>query len=239
VPAELEDGTRPAARAAGQRTGAAALNRSPLRYAGRAGALGLAALFVGLLVFGLLSRAADTTIDDALSQGRPSPPPGFNLALLSRGKPPAALAPRLRAALADRRVDLRELRGAPVVVNFWASWCVPCREEATLLERGWRRHGPRGVVFLGLNMQDITEDARGFLAAFGQTFPSVRDPDRSTATAWGVTGIPETFFIDRGGRVVGHVVGVVADDQLDQGVASAQAGQVITRRRGGAQRPTR
>jgi cytochrome c biogenesis protein CcmG/thiol:disulfide interchange protein DsbE len=166
-------------------------------------ALVLAALFVGLLVFGLLAQAPDTTIDDGLSLARPASSPPFDLAVLARGTLPAAVAPRVRAGLADGRLELRELRGGPVVVNFWASWCVPCREEAPVLERSWRRDGPRGVVFLGLNMQDITADARRFLATFGQTFPHVRDPGRSTAAAWGVTGIPETFFVDARGASSG------------------------------------
>ena len=213
--------------------------RGSLRLAGRVLAVAVAGVFVALLAFGLLSQASDSTIDDALGKAQPVTAPGFELEVLDGGRPPGALAARVRQATADGRVDLRELRGAPVVLNFWASWCIPCREEAPLLQRAWVRYGKEGVLFVGLNMQDVTEDAREFLQRFGQTFPNVRDPDNSTARAWGVTGIPETFFLRRDGRVVAHVIGVVSPRQLAHGVDAALTGRPAGTLDGGAQRPTR
>jgi cytochrome c biogenesis protein CcmG/thiol:disulfide interchange protein DsbE len=211
--------------------------RGPLRYAGRLVTFVLAAGLVALLAYGLLARAPDTTIDDALAQARPVPAPGFSLDVLAGASAPANLA--FARAAADNRVDLRELRGTPIVLNFWASWCIPCREEAPLLQRSWTRHAKEGVLFLGLNMQDVRSDARTFLRTFKQTFPHVRDPTNATARKWGVTGIPETFFIRRDGRIVGHVIGVVTVQQLERGIADAIVGRAQNAALGGARRPTR
>lgn len=213
-------------------------DRSRVTVALRAAGFALAALFVALLAYGLTAKAPDSTIDDALARGDSPAAPGFALGSLTDGEP-GALGEVWRRAAADGRVELAELRGTPVVLNYWASWCVPCREEAPLLERGWRGARDRGVLFVGLNMQDVTEDARDFLDRFGLTFPNVRDPSNATARRWGVTGIPETFFVSRRGDVVGHVIGVVREQQLQAGIEAALAGRAQGAQAGGAQRPTR
>ena len=210
-----------------------------LRYAGRAAVVTLTLGFLALLAYGLMAQAPNATIDDTLSSSRAAPAPGFALRVLEEGTWPSGLERRLAPAFADGEVDLRELRGTPVVLNFWASWCIPCREEAPVLQRAWQREGRRGVLFLGLNMQDITQDAQDFIQGFGHTFPSVRDPGRSVARTWGVTGLPETFFIDGRGRVVGHVIGVVSPSQLSGGIQAERTGRVVGGERGGARRPTR
>ena len=194
-------------------------------------------LFVALLTYGLLAKAPDTTIDDALARGEARRAPGFELGVLSSGRPGPLSAAWKRAA-DDGRVALDELRGTPVAINFWASWCLPCREEAPLLERGWRAAGRQGVLFLGLNIQDVRSDALGFLRRFGQTFPNVRDPSDAIARRWGVTGIPETFFISARGDVVGHVIGLMRPAQLEDGVAAALAGRPRGAQTGGDRRPT-
>lgn len=205
----------------------------------RGAGLLLAAAFVALLGYGVLTNAPDTTIDDALARGEPPPAPGFSLAAFEDGHLPQSLERTWGRAARDATIDLRELRGTPVVLNVWASWCVPCREEAPVLERGWQRAREQGVLFVGLNQQDVSDDARDFIAEFGLTFAHVRDPTNETSRHWGVGGIPETFFIDARGRIVGHVVGVVSPDQLRSGVAAAAAGRTQTATRGGDQRPTR
>ena len=195
------------------------------------------ALFVGLLVYGLLAKAPDTTIDEALARGDATPAPGFDLGVLSSGEP-GPLGEAWRRAAADGRVTLDELRGTPIALNFWASWCIPCRDEAPLLQRGWRRASGQGVLFVGLNIQDVRDDALEFLREFGQTFPNLRDPGKTAARAWGVTGIPETFFISARGDVVGHVIGVVSAQQLEDGVRAARAGRPSGAQTGGERRPT-
>ena len=212
------------------------MTRSPGRRALRIAGILAAVAFVALLVFGLTSKATNSTIDDALSRGEAVPAPAFTLAALADGR--GAGAGWSRAA-ADGDVSLRELRGTPLVLNFWASWCDPCRAEAKLLEKTWKRHGKDGVLFLGLDAQDAREDARDFIGQFGLTFPHVRDPGNDTQRAWGVTGLPETYFIGADGRVVGHVIGTVDDAQLRDGIAAARAGRPQGLGDGGDQRPVK
>ncbi|HEV2075266.1 MAG TPA: TlpA disulfide reductase family protein [Thermoleophilaceae bacterium] len=193
-------------------------------------------LFVALLSGGFLAQAPDDRVDQALARGEPSAPPELSLPVLRRGQLGSRLSRSLAPALADGRVDVQELRGTPVVLNYWASWCLPCREEAPLLERSWRGQRDRGVLFLGVNMQDITGDARAFMREFDVSYLNVRDPSDRTARRWGVTGLPETFFISARGQVVGHVIGVVSPEQMRRGLAAARTGRALGLQQGGAQR---
>jgi cytochrome c biogenesis protein CcmG/thiol:disulfide interchange protein DsbE len=109
-------------------------------------------------------------------------------------------------------VQLSELRGKVVVLNFWASWCVPaCYDEAPVLERGWRAYRDRGVVVLGVAIQDKDEAARKFIRDFRLSFANAPDPGGKVSVDYGVYGVPETFFIDREGRIRTKHVGAVSD----------------------------
>jgi len=210
------------------------MTRSPARRALRiAGALAAVA-FVALLVYGLTSKATDSTIDDALSRGETVPAPGFTLSRLADGEQAGAAWSK---AAADGEVALSELRGTPLVLNFWASWCDPCRAEAKVLEKAWKAQP--GVLFVGLDAQDAREDARDFIDQFGLTFPHVRDSGNGTQRDWGVTGLPETYFIAADGKVVGHVIGTVDETQLRDGIAAARSGRPAGSDQGGEQRPVR
>ena len=109
--------------------------------------------------------------------------------------------------LGGGEIDTGDLRGRSVVINFWASWCVPCRDEAELLERTYRRYRDDGVVFLGVNIKDSESEARAFVDEFDISYPVARDVDESFADSLGVSGIPETFFVDAEGRFVGTASG--------------------------------
>lgn len=104
-----------------------------------------------------------------------------------------------------------EIEGKPVVVNMWASWCGPCREEAPALERLWRRHRAHGLVVLGLNTRDQEEAAGAFVDEFGITYPIVRDPEQELVGRLedisGIVGLPQTFFVRPDGVLAGSVSG--------------------------------
>jgi cytochrome c biogenesis protein CcmG/thiol:disulfide interchange protein DsbE len=127
---------------------------------------------------------------------------------LKIGKPAPSFS--LQRLDGDRKLDLRSLRGKAVVINFWASWCGPCKSESAALERAWRKHRADGVVVLGVDYHDVTGDARDFVRRHGITYPVVRDHDGLVGTRYDLTGVPETFFVDRRGRLVGsHLTGPV------------------------------
>jgi cytochrome c biogenesis protein CcmG/thiol:disulfide interchange protein DsbE len=110
-------------------------------------------------------------------------------------------------------LSLEGLRGSVIVLNFWASWCNPaCYDEAPVLERGWRAWRDRGVTVVGIDIQDTVEAAQRFIRNFDLTFPNARDASGKVSIDYGVYGVPETFFIDRRGRIRAKHVGAVTDE---------------------------
>ncbi len=127
------------------------------------------------------------------------------------GEPAAAFTlPLLRGG----EVALDSLRGRPLFVYFWASWCAPCREETPFIERAFAEWAPRGVQFLGINMQDTEPDALAFLDEFRPGYPNARDTNGRTYIEYGVYGVPEAFFINSEGIVVERWVGGLSEAQL-------------------------
>ena len=129
---------------------------------------------------------------------------------LARGETPSAPASQCRHSPAPR-CQLAALRGHAVVLNFWASWCIPCRAEAPQLESVWREFRPTRLVVVGVDTQDLVTPARTFLTQYRLTFPAVRDPDGAVARRFGATGVPETFFISAAGRILGKFPGEQED----------------------------
>src|SRR2546421_6845545 len=162
------------------------------------GAQGLAVAGVAGLLALLVWRVVHQNGNTAASQvahGKTGPAPAFSLPRLEGGG----------------KVSLASLRGKAVVVNFWASWCAPCKREAPALERSWKQHSSQGLVVLGIDANDVSGDARRFARKLGITYPLVHAPT-TIWDDWGVTGVPETFFVDRRGRLVDvHVAGPVFD----------------------------
>ena len=131
-----------------------------------------------------------------------------------QGQRAAGEAPELRFTTFDGEdIDLRELRGKAVVINFWASWCTPCREEADLLEQTWRREKDNGIVFLGLDYLDQEPAALAYLKEFDITYPNGPDLRSQAARRYRIQGVPETFFISPDGKIVKTVVGPIANQQ--------------------------
>jgi cytochrome c biogenesis protein CcmG/thiol:disulfide interchange protein DsbE len=130
------------------------------------------------------------------------------------------------------RFSLGDQRGKVVIVDFWASWCFPCREEAPLLESTWRAYRDRGVVLVGVNFQDEEDAARAFIREFDLTFPNGRDVGSRIAIDYGVYGIPELFFVTGERLIAAKHIGLIGRPTLEarieearRGIVSTQAGQ--------------
>jgi cytochrome c biogenesis protein CcmG, thiol:disulfide interchange protein DsbE len=161
-----------------------------LRLVSQGVALGLVVLLFALLVWSLV-------IDDGDALAKGSDAPDFTLERLDE----------------EGELTLSSLRGKAIVLNFWASWCIPCKEEAPVLEALWRENRERGLVVLGLDAKDFRRDALDFAERFELTFPLVFDGPGDTVSPYGVTGFPETFVIDREGKVVDVLVGAVDGEE--------------------------
>jgi cytochrome c biogenesis protein CcmG/thiol:disulfide interchange protein DsbE len=130
------------------------------------------------------------------------------------------------------KLSLADLRGKAVFLNFWASWCPPCRAEARDLEAAWQKVKDKNLVFLGIALQDTEKDSRAFLEEFNITYPNGRDESGKIAVDYGTWGIPESFFIDAQGRITyKHVGGIRAAmvvaklEEAAKGIVSAQEGK--------------
>jgi cytochrome c biogenesis protein CcmG/thiol:disulfide interchange protein DsbE len=153
-------------------------------------AVGLAgAALIGLLVYGIATRSPSRTLDEAIASGLHPQAPASTQALPLLGAP--------------GKRSLASYAGHVVVLNFWASWCEPCREEAPRLERLQRalsRHG--GATVLGVTYKDAAADSESFARQYRLTYPSLRDASGEFAHAFGTDALPESFILDRVGRVV-------------------------------------
>jgi cytochrome c biogenesis protein CcmG, thiol:disulfide interchange protein DsbE len=167
-------------------------------------ALAAVAGLLALLVWSVVR--SDGGAAAKLEQGKSTPAPEFTLDLLD----------------GSGELALSELRGKALIVNFWASWCGPCKDEAPFLQRTYERYRSQGLVVLGIDVEDFTKDARRFVKRHGLTYPNVRDVRKETIGKWGVTGYPETFFVDRKGRLVGERIQGGAD--LDHNEQAFQRG---------------
>ena len=139
---------------------------------------------------------------------------GYGLRTQS-GSPIGAPAPDFTLSLFDGgELSLADRRGSVVVVNFWASWCAPCRGEAPALEKLWQEYEDRGVVFIGVSYKDVESKATSFIEEFNVTYPNGPDPYNKISAAYRITGVPETFVVDREGRVATFFIGPVTEERL-------------------------
>ena len=167
----------------------------PARLAALGVGLAVVAL-LGLFIWGLGRRGTVGSVQVAVRQA-----PDFELALFGQ---PGSLSGNWR---------LSEQAGRPVVVNFWASWCLPCEDEAPVLERLARRYRER-VAFVGVDVQDTDANARAFLDRYRVTYPNGADRSGEISIDYGMSGVPETYFISRDGRVVRKWAGPLDEPRL-------------------------
>jgi cytochrome c biogenesis protein CcmG, thiol:disulfide interchange protein DsbE len=151
--------------------------------------VGPAVAFVALLVVAVVLRESPPEVGD--------PAPRFEAELLGQ----------------EGRLDLAELRGRPVVINFWASWCVPCEDEAPMLRDAAERYGDQ-IAFVGVDIRDARSEALAFVEKWDLDYLHVRDEDLSIYDDYGLTGQPETFFLDEDGVILEHVPGPLFRDTL-------------------------
>lgn len=160
---------------------------------------------------GLTVLAAGTVL--VILPSRWAPPQVKHLAPVAA---PPALFPapdfRLRS-FGGPLIALSDFRGRSIVLNFWASWCLPCREEMPNLERAWREFRGRGVTVLGLNVADDYDEGAAFLAQLKITYPNAYDPEQTRLNAYRVSGLPTTIFIDADMRARARVSGAYLDSQ--------------------------
>jgi cytochrome c biogenesis protein CcmG, thiol:disulfide interchange protein DsbE len=150
---------------------------------------------IGLLAYGLLSKGSSGV---ALGEAAPAAP-----------------LPRLEGGGTG---SLADYRGRWVLVNFWASWCLPCREEAPALEAFQRRHGGSKFTVVGVDSRDLSGDGIDFVKRYGLSYPQLRDGNGDAAHEFGTTGVPENFLLDPKGRVRLLVRGPVSEDSLREAV---------------------
>ena len=179
---------------------------APVRVAAQALSVALVLGLLGLLVWKVSHQIGDETVASDVRKGERPAAPAFDLERLEGG-----------------RLSSSDLEGKVQVINFWASWCEPCRDEAALLEQASRDMRSRDVVVVGIDHQDAKQFATAFAKRYGMTYPLVRDPDDRLYEKYGATGVPESFFVDRDGRVVAHIPGAVTRETLADGLQEAGA----------------
>jgi cytochrome c biogenesis protein CcmG/thiol:disulfide interchange protein DsbE len=166
------------------------------------------ACLVGLLVYGVTAQSSNRTLDDLVAHGRlPSAPDA------------ARPLPRLSGTGSS---SLAALRGKVVVLNFWASWCEPCQVEAPLLERAQPTLERHGATVLGVTYLDASPDSLAFVGRYHLTYPNLRDNNGTFAHSYGTDQLPESFIIDRRGRIVQISRGEIASPFIARALALAE-----------------
>lgn len=166
------------------------------------------ASLIGLLIYGITHQAASRTLDDAVAQRQwpLAPQPNHRLLALTAGASSS---------------DLATHRGQVVILNFWASWCQPCEDEAPLLQREQPALLSHHATVLGVTYKDLTVDSQSFIRRFHLTYPNLRDANGSFAEAYGTDQLPESFLIDREGRVRAIERGAIGGAFLKRALALA------------------
>ncbi len=176
------------------------------------------ACLIGLLVYGVTTQSASRTLDEALAKGQhPAAPQAERRLPVLSEEASSSVATTLPTG------SLAAYRGKVVVLNFWASWCVPCQTEAPLLERAQSRLAAHGGTVLGVTYLDASTDSKGFVREHRITYPNLRDTTGEFAHAYGTDQLPETFVIDRDGGVVAISRGEIDQAFLNNAIKLAES----------------
>lgn len=149
---------------------------------------------------------------------------GWGLMQAQAGPRSQGQAPEFTLSTFDREeISLSDLRGQVVVINFWASWCPPCREEAPYLESTWRDYRDRGVMLLGVDYADTEKEALAYIEEFDITYPNGPDIGTRISQAYRIQGVPETFFVAKDGTLRGVKIGPLVPPELDERIEALLA----------------
>ncbi len=141
----------------------------------------------------------------------------LGLKQVNKGPVDSGMAPDFTLTSFDgRTVKLSELRGQVVIINFWASWCPPCREEAAYLEETWRKYEDQGVIFIGVDWVDTKKEALAYMKEFDLTYFNGPDIGTVIADAYNIKGVPETFYVAKNGELRGVHIGPLKSPILDE-----------------------
>ena len=183
-------------------------------------AIGLVVALLGLLIWRVGRHDSGAKLVDDITAGKRPAAPEFRLHPIW----PSALgaSSRLSAAIAHGEVTVADLAGRPTVVNVFASWCGPCKDEAPLFSAAARKYVGR-IQFVSLDYQDFDADGRSFLRRYGSTYAALHDGNGRAAHRWGVTGVPETYVLDPTGHIIRHAPGAIGKRELQPLLAAALA----------------
>jgi cytochrome c biogenesis protein CcmG, thiol:disulfide interchange protein DsbE len=175
------------------------------RFVLQAAAVAVVASLVVLLAFQVFAKSRGDNLVDAVRKGETPPAPDLVLPALD----------------GDKRIALADFRGKAVVLNFWASWCRPCKEEAPMLQDAYERYRDEGLVVLGVDAHDLRPDARRFVERYDLTYPIVHDGPGRSLERFGLAAFPETWWVDRRGRLVAYVQGEFSRAELERNIERA------------------
>ena len=139
----------------------------------------------------------------------------FGFGLRARGEAQPSSGPAAEFTITSfegQKISPTELRGKVVVINFWASWCAPCRDEASFLQRTWQQYKDRGVVFIGVDYVDSETAAKAYLKEFGITYFNGPDIGSEISQRYRIKGVPETYFVGKDGNLSGNALGPITRD---------------------------
>jgi cytochrome c biogenesis protein CcmG/thiol:disulfide interchange protein DsbE len=183
----------------------------PARVQQKLSPMAVALILVAVAVLAVIGYALHERNKGDLNSG---PAPAFSVTIWNFDQ----------LAMAGQPVSLSSLKGKTIVLNFWASWCIPCQQEAPMFERVWNDYKDQGVVFLGVDAKDPDKDVLAYIQEYGLTYPHALDQGGRMSKAYRTTGFPETFIIDGNGQIIEHFISSPSEADLRGRIEQAMSG---------------